>query len=46
MKDIRFHLPNKGLEDLESFALFFYTHINMAFCFYVYGPLQLVSCDQ
>ena len=23
MKDILFHLPNEGLEDLESFALFF-----------------------
>ena len=47
MKDIYFHLPNEGLEDLECFALvFFYAHINMAFCFYIYVPLQVVSCDQ
>ena len=46
MKDIYFHLPNEGLEGLESFALvFFYAHINMAF-FYIYVPLQVVSCDQ
>ena len=34
MKDTHFHLPNEGLEALESFALvFFYAHINMAFLF-------------
>ena len=25
---------------------FFYAHINTAFGFYMYGPLQVVSCDQ
>ena len=46
MKDILFHLLNEGLEVLESFALvFFYAHINAAFCFYIYGRLQVVSCD-
>ena len=46
MKDVHFHLPNEGLEGLESFALVFYAHINTAFCFYKYGPLQVVSCDK
>ena len=45
MKGILFHLPNQGLEDLESFALFFYAHINKALCFYIYSLLQVVSCD-
>ena len=31
MKDKHFHLPNEGSEGLESFALLFYAHINMAF---------------
>ena len=45
MKDILFHLPNEGLEGLESFALFFYAHINTAFYIYIYGSLQVVSYD-
>ena len=44
MKDMHFYLPKEGLEILESFVLvFFYAHINTAFCFYIYGPLQVVS---
>ena len=27
------------------FASFFYVHINMAFCFYIYCSLQVLSCD-
>ena len=43
---ILFHLPNEGLEGLESFVLvFFYADINMVFCFYIYGSLQVVSSD-
>ena len=34
MKDINFHLPNEGLEDLESFALVF-------LCTYKHGLLFL-----
>ena len=46
MKDILLHLPNKGLKGLESFLLVFLcTYINMAFCFYIYGSLQVLSCD-
>ena len=31
MEDILFHLPNLGLEGLESFVIaFFYAHINAA----------------
>ena len=45
MKDQLFHLPNEGLEGLKNFLLFFYVHTNMAFCFYIYGSLQVVSCD-
>ena len=37
MKDIHFHLPNEGLECLESFALVFV-------CTYKHG--FLVSCNQ
>ena len=47
MKDMHFYLTKEGLESLESFVLvFFYAHINTAFSFYIYGPLQVVSCDQ
>ena len=47
MKDIHFNLPDEGLEGLENFALvFFYAHKNTAFCFYIYGPLQVVRYDQ
>ena len=46
MKDIHFHLSNEGLEELKSFVLVFYAHISMAICFYIYGPLQVVSCDK
>ena len=42
MKDILSHLPNDGLEGPESFVLVFFY---MAFCFYIYGSLQVVSCD-
>ena len=47
MKDTLFHLPTEGLEDLESFLLFFsfYVHRNMALCFYTCGSLQVLSCD-
>ena len=45
MKDILFHLPNEGLEDLESFALFFLCTYKQPVCFYIYGLLQVVSCD-
>ena len=45
MKDILSHLPNDGLEDLESSVLFFHVHINTAFCFYIYGSSQVVNCD-
>ena len=44
MKDKLLHLPNEGLEGLESFLLVFYVHINMTFCFYIYGSLQLLIC--
>ena len=40
-----FHSHNRGLEGLESFVLNLYAHINTAFCFYIYGTLQVDSCD-
>ena len=47
MNDKLLHLPNQGLEDLERFLLvfFFNEHINIAFCFYMYGSLQVLSCN-
>ena len=47
MKNVPFHLPNEGLQDLESFMLicFFYAHINTSFSFYILDPLQVVSWD-
>ena len=46
MKDKLLHLPNEGLEGLESFLLvFLYVHKNVAFCFYIYGSLQVLRCD-
>ena len=45
MKDILFHLLNEELEGLENVVLLFYVHIDMAFCFYIYGPLLVVICD-
>ena len=45
MKDKPLHLPNEEFEGLESFLLVFYVHINMAFCFYTNGSLQVLSCD-
>ena len=45
MKDTLFHLPNEGLEGLESFLLVFYVDINTALCFYIYDSLQVLSCD-
>ena len=45
MKDILFHLPNEGLEDLESFALFFLCTYKQTCLFLQYGLLQVVSCD-
>ena len=46
MKDKFLHLPNEGLEVLQSFLLvFFYVYINIAFCFYIYGSLQVLNCD-
>ena len=41
---IRFHLPNERLESLENFAVFLckYKH---GLCLYIYGSLQVVSCD-
>ena len=45
MKDIHFHLSNERRTG-KFCASFFYVHIKMAFCFYIYGPLQVVSCDQ
>ena len=33
MKDIHFHLPNVGLEDLESFALVFLCKYKHGFLF-------------
>ena len=26
-------------------SFFFYVHINVAFCFYIYGSLQVLNCD-
>ena len=46
MKDTLFHVPNEELEGLESFVLVFYGHINTVFCFYIYGSLQVVSCNR
>ena len=40
---MRFHLPNEGVEGLENFALIFSMH--MDFCFYIYGSLQVESCN-
>ena len=34
MKDISFVL-----------VLFFHGHVNTAFCFYIHGPLQVITCD-
>ena len=46
MKDKLLHLCNEGLEGLESFLLVFsYVYINTTFCFYIYGSLQVLSCD-
>ena len=40
------YLPNQGLEGQERFLLvFFNVHINIAFCFYIYGSLQVLSCS-
>ena len=44
MKDKLLRLPNEGLEGLEGILLVFYVHINMAFCFYIYGSLSVLSC--
>ena len=40
---MRFHLPNEGVKGLESFALVFSMH--MDFGFYIYGSLQVESCN-
>ena len=46
MKDILFHLPNEGLEGLESFMLVFLCTYKDGFLFlYIYGPVQVVSYD-